>query len=510
MSVAKFSVGRSGAGGANAEYITREKAAEKIAFFNLEKLEAKNKEEARTNAIAYAHTREESELAKNKKGRTHYRLILSWDGKETSENATEEAEKFLAKNLPEARAIIAIHQDTDNTHAHIWIDARQTDNKKIHLPKNKFQSFDERWAEQFDETYGTVYAAEYKVKKAETKQWKQTRRKWKDIYPLLGDTAEYYPLPAKPPRAADTFDSQYWREKEIENLGGVNKTNEKIGLGTNQSTAQTGNRPFERTERSVVGTEPEFQNSDSITTGKSKASRSGNDFVLPESRTNIGEGQGNTTDFDKNQFEYIHGSILHDVYDPFPERPAAEFNRQENTEEQFYESRFREYSDNGREVTGNAAETYSGITDYAATNIELLKPLQISITEPQIVPNNEAFIKDIMDMMRQNLEDQDKQMSLRAWKIYEERLNIAATIPPPQAHINYVNKFNETQESEDKKIKLEDKSKLEVIHDIASRADNNDRQKMFNQTTKDREQKVVQEKIEARQQAMELDRGMSM
>ena len=40
MSVAKFSVGRSGAGGANAEYITREGAAEIITFRNLEHLQA--------------------------------------------------------------------------------------------------------------------------------------------------------------------------------------------------------------------------------------------------------------------------------------------------------------------------------------------------------------------------------------------------------------------------------------------------------------------------------------
>ena len=510
MSVAKFSVGRSGAGGANAEYITREKAAEKIAFFNLEKLEAKNKNEARTNAIAYAHTREESELARNKNGRTHYRLILSWDGKEESEKAVEEAEKFLAKNLPEARAIIAVHQDTGNTHAHIWIDARQTDNKKIHLPKNKFQSFDERWAEQFDETYGTVYAAEYKVKKAETKQWKTIRREWKNVYAPLGDDAKNYPLPTKPERAADVFDTQYWRDKEIENLGINNQKYEKIRLGTDQSTTQTGDRPFERTERFALGTEPEFQTPNPTAADTTGAIQRGDDLALRSSRRNIGQGQDDESNFCESQIQRINGTSIYDVYDPLVEYPAGETNRQKNLEEQLYEHRLRLYSEDGGLSLDFPEQKFSGIKEFAVTDMELIGTTPISITEPQITPNNEVFVKEIMEMMQQNLEDQNNRMSPRAWKIYEDTLNAAVFIPPQQHHINYVKKFNDEQESKDKKINLEGKSKLEIIHEIASKADDDNKREMFDKAAEVLEQKVVQEKIQAQRQEMEFDRGMSM
>ena len=510
MSVAKFSVGRSGAGGANAEYITREKAAEKIAFFNLEKLEAKNKNEARTNAVAYAHTREESELARNKNGRTHYRLILSWDGKEDSEKAVEETKKFLENNLPEARAIVAVHQDTDHTHSHIWIDARQIDNKKIHLSKNEFRSFDEKWTKQFDETYGTDYAAEYKAKKEETKKWKQTKREWKNVYAGLGDDAKNYPLPTKPERAADVFDTQYWRDKEIENLGVINQKYEEVRRGANQSTAQTGNRPSERTEQFAVGTEPEFQTPDSITAGKPETSRSGNDLALRSSRGSFGEEQNDEFNSGEIQIQPINSSSIHDVYDPLAECPAGENDRQKNLEEQLYGSGLRLSSEDGGFSPRITEQKFSGIEKFRVTNIELTAAPQISITEPQIKPNNEEFVKDIIEMMRQNLEDQNKQMSLRAWSIYEKSLNAAALIPPPQTYINYVAKFNDEQENKDRKIRLEDRSKLEVMHEIAFKADQKEKQGMFDKTAEITERKVIEEKIKAHRQEIELEREMSM
>jgi Relaxase/Mobilisation nuclease domain len=163
MSVAKFSVGKSGAGGANASYITRQPDAEKIAFYNLNHLVVETNAEMRTNAIAYAYSREDIEKDKSKNARTHYRMILSWDRKEDSEKASAEAEKYLDKVLPKAKAILAVHQDTDHTHVHIWIDARQTDDKKINLRSSEYTTLDEKWARHYDAEYNTSYAEEYKL-----------------------------------------------------------------------------------------------------------------------------------------------------------------------------------------------------------------------------------------------------------------------------------------------------------------------------------------------------------
>lgn len=507
MSVAKFSVGRSGGGGANAEYITREKAAEKIAFHNLEKLEAKTKEEARTNAIAYAHTREDAELAKSKKGRTHYRLLLTWDRKESSEKVVEEAQTYLQKTFPKARAIIAAHQDTDHSHAHVWIDARQTDNKKVHIGK-EYLTLDEVWTKQFDQTYGTNYAAEYRAKKQKTKDWKRSTQHWKDIYARSENDAKNFPLPTKPQRAADIFDPQYWRDKEIENIGVNNKTDEKIRLGTDQSDAQIRNRPSERAEQSAPGAEPEFHPSTSAKSSGIQTSRNGNDPTLPESRTNFGEGQGNADSFSEDQSQHLYGTILHDVYDNFVGHSATEPDYQENSEEYFHQSRLREYEGSQRNLQGELLESLSGIKNYESTDVEVFKLPEIAIAQPQFNPNTEAFIKDVMEMMRTNLENQNKQMSSQMERIYEKSLENAATIPPPQMQIDYVTKFNDAQESEDKKINLEGKTKIEVSHEILSNADDDERRNLLDQVVELIENKIA-EKQEAQVQEMEFSRGMS-
>lgn len=270
MSFASF-----GTGGASVDYITREKAAEQISFVNLPELQAETKSEQRANAIAYAELRIGIEKSKRKNARTNYKLLLSWGRKEAAEVADKMATDFLEKNFPTARAIIAVHQDTDNTHAHIWIDARGSDEKKLRFKKNEYQTIDERWHQAFDREYGTNYFAELKAKKIETAAFKRARAQ--------GITA------VKPIRAGDKFSNEYWRNKEIENLTGerievvtitelkrsqslvqstVEETikNEQVGLGINQQsvTAKNGEagrseRRIEAAKREVAGTEPTLE-----------------------------------------------------------------------------------------------------------------------------------------------------------------------------------------------------------------------------------------------------------
>jgi hypothetical protein len=259
MSVAKMSIGKAGAGGANASYITRQKDCEKITFVNIAFPEQEGEtgkmelQEARTNAIAYAHTREDVELAKAKQpnARTHYRLILTWDRKENSDKCSEMAERFLEKNFDKARAIIAVHQDTEHTHAHVWIDARQTDGKKINLRGNSFKTIDEKWAKQFDEEYATAYTPELKRKKSETAQWK------KDVKAAKAAGVE---PPPKPERTQDKFNYQYWQTKELTERAGLE--NEKSGAGENQRAiepeagrALDEQRQLERAKQTAAGTE---------------------------------------------------------------------------------------------------------------------------------------------------------------------------------------------------------------------------------------------------------------
>jgi hypothetical protein len=517
MSVAKFSVGRSGGGGANAEYITREKAAEKIEFHNLKKLEAETREEARTNAIAYAHTREDSELAKSKNGRTHYRLLLTFDRKEASEKVVEESKEFLENNLPKARAIIAVHQDTDHTHAHVWIDARQIDDKKIHLGYKTFRTLDERWTEQFDKSYGTNYAPEYKAKKRETKDWKRSKKHWQDFYIRLGDGDKNLPLPTKPQRAADIFDPKYWREKEITNLGVNNIKDEKIRLGTDQSDTATGNRFAETTEQLDSGTE-------SITSGaestsrlqtatdirRTRPSQRGDVLAPQDSRKDFGEELGNTGRIIENGGKFLSGTDLHDVYNERTEIAPDNPDRQEIFEKQFYQRELRGFTANRSDSLEQLSNTFTESTRFGTANVEAFTIINIVISEPQFNPNTEAYIQEITEMMKNNLDEQNKQMSLRAQTMFEERLQLAATVPPDQAVISYVNKFNGAQESEEKRINPEGKTKLETLHDILSNVDRDEKRNILDQTAKSIENKVVKEKQEARVQEMEVSSGMSM
>lgn len=517
MSVAKFSVGRSGAGGANAEYITREKAAEKIEFHNLKKLEAETREEARTNAIAYAHTREDSELAKSKKGRTHYRLLLTFDRKEASEKVIEESKEFLENNLPKARAIIAVHQDTDYTHAHVWIDARQIDDKKIHLGYKTFRTLDERWTEQFDKSYGTNYAPEYKAKKRETKDWKRSKKHWQDFYIRLGDGDKNLPLPTKPQRAADIFDPTYWREKEIKNLGVNNKKDEKIGLGTDQSDAPTGNRFVDTTEPITFGAK-------SITSGSDSASRSetttdiqrtrqnqrGDVLAAQDSRENFGEELGNTGGIIENDGKFSSGNQLHDVYNERTPLTSDKPDRQEIFDGQFLYHELREFTATRNESLQQLSEKLAESTRFGTGNMEVFTLVNAVISEPLFNPNTEAFIKDIMQTVNQNLAEQNRQMNNRAQELYENHLNAAANVPPTPQQIDYINQFNAAQDFDDDKINLEGKSKLETIHDIISNADEDDQRKFSRGVAAIFEKEAAEEEIHDEQYEMlDESRGMS-
>lgn len=63
MSIAKFTVGRRGASGRHASYITRESACRSISFYNLDEQRGENDFENRVNAISHAYAREDIETA---------------------------------------------------------------------------------------------------------------------------------------------------------------------------------------------------------------------------------------------------------------------------------------------------------------------------------------------------------------------------------------------------------------------------------------------------------------
>ncbi len=242
MSVMKFK-GHSARSGRNADYIMRDSACEDVSFHNLEELEAESQYENKINARSYAYNREDEE-----KGRTHYRVTLSFEGKEETEKAREMAHEHLKENFPDARAIVAVHQDTEQTHAHVWIDARQTNDRKIHSPKNHSSELSHSWQKQCDREYGTDRAHEFAEKRAETQQWKKD-------YAIAKEKG--LPLPQKPERAPRMTPQDYrekdQRDKEVKNIDqertGSNQRPFEVRNTNSNEAEQTINRSHQQLEQ---------------------------------------------------------------------------------------------------------------------------------------------------------------------------------------------------------------------------------------------------------------------
>jgi hypothetical protein len=132
---------------------------------------------------------------RRKGGRTHYRIILSFDVPASNEQIRDLTNKFLGQAFPKAIAFAAIHRDTDHPHVHLYLNSRQCDGRRIQLKNNEFKTIDEKWAKIYADFAGdkSVYV-EYLRKKEETRQWKIS-------------AAEAYrkgePIPAKPERDND-------------------------------------------------------------------------------------------------------------------------------------------------------------------------------------------------------------------------------------------------------------------------------------------------------------------
>lgn len=543
MSVLVAKVGRSGAGGANADYITRLNGTEKIAFFNLDHLESEEIHEARTNAIAYAHAREEIELAKGKKAkpknkessderlqknteivrrgesgehrangeesvesaeaknvkeknkptkekqiRTHYRLIASWEGKEKSKKAIEAVKVYLREQFPKAKAIIAIHQDTEDTHAHVWIDARQNDGKKIHLKEDKFESLDEKWTEQYDRTYGTNFAPAYKALKVETKEWKKEIYEWRKAKRENVEGAELKPEPIKPQRAADRFTTEYWRKKEVEEITKVKtigvKKNEEINSGTNHSDAQRTSGFASRTSESA-GERIEINKREHFSSqGAEQANVRDNDgdggresnssreieYTGATNYSDIYNYQTSESDrarFIENQTQHSSNGNKSYVYPQRTGFAAAEFTNPQISQEPIYEDRFGIGQTDGIDFFNPNQTDYQRDSTIGKFNTDLNQMPEIQYFVPQLQMDKQAMIQDTFELVTDSLEGQGREMEKLALYHYKEHLNAIATLQPSQIMTLKINKFNQGL-PEDDRIETENKSWLEANHEYLS------------------------------------------
>src|SRR5262245_24861068 len=136
---------------------------------NQDKLPLKEKVE---NARCYFGSHEELEKARG--GRTHYRIVLSFDVPATNSQIRELTNDFLGQTFPKAMAFAAIHRDTDHPHVHVYIHSRQIDCKRINLKSQDYRTIDEKWSKIYSEFAGDRgIHTKHLRKKEETREWKR-------------------------------------------------------------------------------------------------------------------------------------------------------------------------------------------------------------------------------------------------------------------------------------------------------------------------------------------------
>jgi hypothetical protein len=153
-------------------------------------------EEKRENLVA--HFSALADLEERRGGLSHFRIILTVGPEVSIRELKEMANAFLRGNFPLCPAFVAIHDDTHHRHAHIYVHARQLDNRRVDLGQDYFR-LDESWMRVCAEHLGIpeIYTRHIELKE-ETRGWSVQAQKAVE--------AEE-PLPPKPDRWGDHHDT---------------------------------------------------------------------------------------------------------------------------------------------------------------------------------------------------------------------------------------------------------------------------------------------------------------
>lgn len=153
-------------------------------------------EEKRENLVA--HFSAMADLEERQKGLSHFRIILSVGPEVSISELKAMANAFLRANFPLCPAFVAIHDDTEHRHAHLYVHVRQLDNRRVDLGQDYFR-LDESWMEICAKHLGSpeIYYRHVELKE-ETREWRERAEKARDAGK---------PLPPKPDRWGDHHDT---------------------------------------------------------------------------------------------------------------------------------------------------------------------------------------------------------------------------------------------------------------------------------------------------------------
>ena len=183
----RFTVGRVGTSAACVRYITRPQAVREreqgLLLYQMPAYvtDAPDFHALRKNLVSYAWVQEVRERALHQaRGvpRSFYRCVVSFERSIDTAKAGAMAKEWLRQTFPNGRAIVALHTNTAQLHAHIWIAARETTERKINLSARVFHSLDEAWGRIYARAFGRD-PEEQRLRKEETRQY----RLHPDLYP---------------------------------------------------------------------------------------------------------------------------------------------------------------------------------------------------------------------------------------------------------------------------------------------------------------------------------------
>ncbi|MFY9223001.1 MAG: hypothetical protein WAQ98_10040 [Blastocatellia bacterium] len=107
--------------------------------------------------------------------RSHYRIKMSFEGKVPSQFAISLAKNYLNKQFPSAILFAACHQNTDHTHIHVLLFARDLDGKKLHFSNSNYKKLDIGWAKLYAKVFGEHKLEQHIQKKALSRAWKRDK-----------------------------------------------------------------------------------------------------------------------------------------------------------------------------------------------------------------------------------------------------------------------------------------------------------------------------------------------
>jgi hypothetical protein len=146
----------------NVSYILRDDACQ---IWSSQHIDIQSKSEA----LSYAERRQWEEDLKPLNGaaqrRNHQRMELSFVSESNPERALNIAQNFVSSKFPTARAILAVHTNTQNLHCHVWLDNRTISGNKVHLSNSQYKKLGDDWARFTDDIYGTNYAEQFQAKR---------------------------------------------------------------------------------------------------------------------------------------------------------------------------------------------------------------------------------------------------------------------------------------------------------------------------------------------------------